>query len=162
MSFPSAASSTSPLPLVTSDEVIARLQGLVASPGFEQKDMLLAFDADGTLWSGDVGIDNFEALLTRGGILPAALTTLRDEAASAGLPLADDPTAQARILYEVYARGAHPEENAFRVMACAFAGYREEAVRSFAADVARAAGLRARLHSELTPIVTWAARQRIP
>ena len=162
MSFPSTASSTSPLPLVTSDDVIARLEGLVASLGHEPKDMLLAFDADGTLWSGDVGIDNFEALLAQGAILPAALTTLRDEAASAGLPLADDPTAQARILYEAYARGAYPEENAFRVMACAFAGYREEAVRRFAADVAGATGLPARLHSELTPIVTWAARQRIP
>lgn len=150
------------IPLVSADEVIARLESLVLSVGRSRADTLLALDADGTLWSGDVGIDNFEALLQKGAILPAARSFLRDEASSAGLALADEPTAQARILYDAFERGVYAEERAFRVMACAFAGYRENEVRAFAAQVAETTGLRARLHPEVIPIVAWAARQGIP
>ena len=161
MSSGSCASTEGALPLVTSDDVIARLEALARAAGRPHSELLLAFDADGTLWSGDVGVDNFEALLARGGVLPAALPSLRQAAASSGLPLADDPTAQARILYEAYERDAFPEESAFRVMACAFAGYREEAVRKFAVEVAEASGLGARLHPEVIPVVRWAERQGI-
>ena len=162
MSSGSDVSKDGALPLVTTDDVIARLDALAeGADGRPYAEWLLAFDADGTLWSGDVGIDNFEALLARGGILPAALPAFREAAAAARLPLADDPTAQARILYEAYERDAFPEESAFRVMAYAFAGYREEGVRQFAVDVAEASGLRARLHPEVVPIVRWAERQGI-
>jgi phosphatidylglycerophosphatase C len=161
MSSGSDVASGAPLPLVSSDEVIARLDALAVSSHLSRGQMLLAFDADGTLWSGDVGIDNFEALLAEGAVLPAALPLLRGEAASSGLPVAHDATAQARILYEAYQRGAFAEENAFRVMACAFAGYRPDAVRKFAAEVAEASGLEARLHPELGPVVAWAERQGI-
>jgi phosphoserine phosphatase len=161
MSFGSDISSGASLPIVTSDDVIARLEVLLHSLGEERSQALLAFDADGTLWSGDVGIDNFEALLAKCAVLPAALEMLRDEASRANLALAADPTAQARILYEAYGRGAYPEENAFRVMACAFAGYREEVVRGFAAEVAHATGLAMRLHPELLPVVRWAYRTGI-
>jgi phosphoserine phosphatase len=161
MSFGRGVSSEGALPLVTSDDVIERLEALALSRGEPRTQMLLAFDADGTLWSGDVGVDDFEALLTENAVLPAALPMLRDEAASAGLPLVDDATAQANILYGAYGRGAYPEENAFRVMACAFAGFSKEAVRRFAIKVAEAAGLRARLHPEIGPLISWAARQGI-
>ena len=162
MSFRSDATSRSPIPLVTSDDVIARLEGLLASLGRAPSDVLLAFDADGTLWSGDVGVDNFDALLAKRAISPVAASTLRDEARSEGLPLADDPTAQARVLYEAYQRGAYHEDRAFRMMAWAFAGYREGEVRTFAAEVAVATALQARLHSEILPVIVWAARLGVP
>jgi phosphoserine phosphatase len=161
MSFPSDAPSLRPLPLVTSDDLIGRLEEILVSLGPKRSETMLAFDADGTLWSGDVGIDNFEALLQKCAILPAALSMLRDEASSAGLSVAEDPTAQAGILYEAYARGAYSEERVFRIMASAFAGYREEGVRKFAADVATSTGLRTRLHPEVIPILSWAVGQRI-
>ena len=149
------------LPRVTTDDVIARLEGLLADIGVAPSDTMLAFDADGTLWSGDVGIDNFEALLERGAILPAAGSTLRDEAAASNLPAAASPTAQARILYEAYERGAYSEEGAFRMMAYAFAGRCAEEVRAFAAEVARAKGLRDRLHAEVLPVLGWASRRGV-
>jgi phosphoserine phosphatase len=161
MSFGRGASSGATLPLVTGDDVIERLEALALSAGEGRTQMLLAFDADGTLWSGDVGIDDFEALLAENAVLPAALPMLREEAAAAGLPVVDDATAQANILYRAYVRGTYPEENAFRVMACAFAGYSKEAVRKFAIKVAEATGLRARLHPEIGPLLGWAARQGI-
>jgi phosphatidylglycerophosphatase C len=161
MSRGSDAPRANVLPLVTTDDVVARLEALLAATDQAPSETLLAFDADGTLWSGDVGIDNFEALLERGAILPAAAATLRDEAAASGLPVAETPTAQARVLYDAYLRGAYSEERAFRMMACAFAGYREEEVRTFAAGVAHTTRLRDRMHAEILPIVAWASRRGV-
>ena len=162
MSSGSDVPSDGALPLVTSDDTIARLDALARAEGRPHGEQILAFDADGTLWSGDVGIDNFEALLAQGAVRPAALAALREAAAASSVPLVSDATAQARILYEAYERDAVPEETAFRVMACAFASFREPEVRKFALDVAEASGLRARLHPEVVPIVRWAERQGIP
>ena len=154
--------SRGPLALVTSAEVIARLEAIARSIAGPPAESLLAFDADGTLWSGDVGIDNFEALLHTSAVLPAALAMLREEARGANLPLEDDPTAQARILYDAFLRDAYHEERAFRMMAAVFAGYREDDVRAFAAAVAEKTGLRGRIHPEMRPILDWAARSRVP
>src|SRR5262245_26160637 len=53
---PPARPEASTLELVSSDEVVARLSADVPFGA------VLAFDADGTLWSGDIGIDTFTAL----------------------------------------------------------------------------------------------------
>jgi phosphoserine phosphatase len=162
MSFPSDAAEASPIPRVTSDDVIARLDALLATLGHAPSEAMLAFDADGTLWSGDVGVDNFESLLDRGGVLPAAGPALRAEAAAAGLPLTDDPTAQARTLYEAYLAGVYHEDRAFRMMAWVFAGYREADVQGFAAEVATRSSLRARLHAEVLTVIAWGVRRGMP
>ena len=94
MSLGSDAPAANLLPRVTTDDAVARLEGLLSEMACAPSETLLAFDADGTLWSGDVGIDNFEALLEAGAVLPAAASALREEATACGLPLADDPTAQ--------------------------------------------------------------------
>jgi phosphoserine phosphatase len=162
MSFQSDAADASAIPRVTSDDVIARLENFLKTFGRDPSETILAFDADGTLWSGDVGFDNFESLLEQGRVLPAASSALRVEAASAGLPLVDDPTEQARTLYDAYLRGAYHEDRAFRMMAWVFAGYREGEVRTFAAEVATQSSLRSRLHPEVLPIVAWAKRRGVP
>ena len=76
MSLGSDAPGVNVLPLVITDDVVARLEALLSQMGGAASEALVAFDADGTLWSGDVGIDNFEALLDRGAVLPAAAATL--------------------------------------------------------------------------------------
>src|SRR2546430_8159881 len=89
----------SPLCVLSPEEVVARLAER-ASPG-----AALAFDADGTLWSGDVGIDAFEALLAKRGVRRPALAALRSEAESFGLEVVDDANDQARGLYRAYQQG---------------------------------------------------------
>ena len=84
----------SPLCVLSPEDVVARLaEG--ASPG-----AALAFDADGTLWSGDIGIDAFEALLEKRGVRGLALSSLRTEAqratASAGTGRPSSRAASAR------------------------------------------------------------------
>src|SRR5260221_4807141 len=145
-----------PLIVVSSDEIVSRLGG--EAP----KNAVIAFDADGTLWSGDVGIDTFEMLLTEGAVRDAALPALRQEALSAQLQLCDDPNDQARALYEGFQRGLYAEELAFPMMAWAFAGYSPQEMGAFAATVVDRVGLRDRLHREVVPVIEWTVKYSLP
>jgi HAD superfamily phosphoserine phosphatase-like hydrolase len=137
------------LPLLSSDEVVSRLAELVV-PG-----AALAFDADGTLWSGDIGIDAFEHLLERRAVRPEAVSALRHEAESYGLT-ASGATEMARALYEAFASGVYPESPAFQMMAWVFAGYTEAEARDMSLEVVEKVGLAARLHPEILPVLRWA------
>ncbi len=145
-----------PLLVVSSDEVIARLGGDVP------ENAVLAFDADGTLWSGDIGIDTFETLLADAAIRAETLPALREQAQQSSLELRDDANEQARVLYEGYQRGLYAEELAFPMMAWAFAGYSPAELRAFATKVIDRVGLRGRLHGEVLPVIAWAKARAIP
>jgi HAD superfamily phosphoserine phosphatase-like hydrolase len=122
----------------------------------------IAFDADGTLWSGDIGVDTFEAMLERRAMRKEATLALLREARAHGIDAPEDPTEAARALYRAFAQGAYPESDAFQMMAWAFAGYREDEASSFAIDVIEQVGLRARLHPEVLPILRWAEARAVP
>jgi HAD superfamily phosphoserine phosphatase-like hydrolase len=138
------------LPVISSEDVVAKLAAAL-TPG-----AAIAFDADGTLWSGDIGIDTFERMLERRAIKAEAGPALVRESASHGIEVQGDATAAARALYRAYEQGAYPERDAFQMMAWAFAGYREEEAREFARGVVEEVGLAARLHPEVVPVVEWA------
>jgi len=145
-----------PLIGVSSDEIVARLGG--EAP----KNAIIAFDADGTLWSGDIGVDTFETLLTERAVRNDALPALRQEARDSQLELCDDPNDQARILYDAFQKGLYAEERAFAMMAWAFAGYLPEEMQAFAARVVDRVGLRDRLHGEVLPVMAWADKYGLP
>jgi phosphatidylglycerophosphatase C len=145
----------SPLSVLSSEEVIVRLAER-ASP-----EAALAFDADGTLWSGDIGVDAFEALLEQRGVRPLALAALRAEAESFSVETSNDPNDQAERLYQAFKRGVYPEGRAFPMMAWVFAGYREDEVRAFASELVERVALGARVHGEVLPVVGWAVGQSI-
>jgi phosphoserine phosphatase len=145
-----------PLPLASGDEVILRLEQ------HRSKDAMLAFDADGTLWSGDVGIDTFETLLRERAVRAPAGLALREEARLADLPMQDDANEQAQQLYHGFQRGIYAEERAFPMMAWAFAGYGVEEMRAFANKVIRERKLAARIHPEVLPLLTWASHRGVP
>src|SRR4051812_44953006 len=75
------ARSQTSLPLLPVDAIIARLEAERARKGGG----VLASDADGTIWDGDVGVDIFEALLAAEGVREAARDTLAADAAELGL-----------------------------------------------------------------------------
>jgi phosphoserine phosphatase len=145
-----------PLIRASSAEIVARLGG--DAP----KDSVIAFDADGTLWSGDIGIDTFEAMLAERAIRSEALPSLRDEARAAEITLLDDANDQARALYEAFQRGTYAEERAFPMMAWAFAGYTQREATAFASEVVERVGLRNRLHPEVLPVIDWAVKYAMP
>jgi phosphatidylglycerophosphatase C len=124
-------------------------------------DALLAFDADGTLWEGDVGFDTFDALVGARAVRADALEALRDEARRHGLAPGPDPNDLARALYEAYLAGAYPEDRVCSMMAWAFAGFRKGECEAFARDVVASARLDRRLQAEIEPVLAWARDERV-
>src|SRR5690349_8697864 len=95
------APSLTHLPVV---EILTRLDAAHDSSGGG----VLATDADGTIWDGDVGVDIFEALLAAEGVREAALPALLAEAAAYGVAAESNPTAAARALYAAFSGERYP------------------------------------------------------
>lgn len=122
----------------------------------------IAFDGDGTLWSGDIGEDFFEALLTRGPLTPVASAALAREAESGGIDAGGDGVSVARRIHAAYLAGTFSEERACEIMAWAFAGWTKPDVDAFALRVLKDVGLASRLHGESVAIVEWARARNLP
>lgn len=118
---------------------------------------VLAFDGDGTLWSGDVGEDLFHAALRESFLLEQAEPALLVEAARYDVPLegARGANAVAAALFAAYLGGRYPERETCAMMTWCYAGHELCAVESLARDVLEAVQLRARLHRELDPILEF-------
>lgn len=124
---------------------------------------VLAFDGDGTLWSGDVGEDLFHAAMQRAFLREDALPALLAEAARYDVPLAGarGANAVATVLFQAYLDGRYPERETCAMMTWCYAGHELGAVQSFARDVLTAADVPSRLHAELEPILEFAARAAV-
>lgn len=140
---------------VTVAETIALLEEHVArEPGGA-----IAFDGDGTLWSGDIGEDFFEALLEDGRIEEVAHEALAREAEAEKLDTSGGAVAIARRIHAGYLAGTFPEERVCEIMTWAFAGWRHDEADAFAEKVLVKVGLEGRLHGEAIRIIAW-ARER--
>ena len=117
---------------------------------------VLAFDGDGTLWSGDVGDDLFLALLEHGGIRPEAHAALERLGAAHGMAPGLEARELAHRLFAEFEAGRIPEKEIYEMVAWLFAGWRVEAVRDFARDVVARREVRRRIHPEARRVVEWA------
>jgi phosphoserine phosphatase len=141
------------------DQVVALIEQAVhtlAPP------VVLATDADGTIWSGDVGVDAFEVMVQRKAIRPQALSALQSEARNAGLPLSDDPNEVAETLYIACEAGSFSEERTYEMMAWAFAGWTADEVRFFTREVLSIRALTSRLHKELREVIDGTRSLNLP
>jgi phosphatidylglycerophosphatase C len=154
-----------PIPVVSTAELRLRLErtrptleGPVSAGHPHPVPAALAFDADGTLWSGDVGFDLFKAALAVRALKPDARAALAAEAHAVGLSASADEDANeiALRLFAAWAAGDVSDERAFRMMAWAFAGFSEAEMLAFSAETQRASGLEARLHGPAREIIRWA------
>lgn len=134
--------------LQTPEDVWARIEVLARAepPGSRA---VVATDADGTLWSGDVGEDLFHAFLDLGRVEPEAAEAMRQDARVHQVSDAGTGADVARALYEAYRAGRYPEERVCELMAWCFAGWTEDDLRAFARDVVERVGLAGRFHREL-------------
>src|SRR5262249_54872417 len=110
---------------IAAHEVIARIEAELAAmrtSGDDPRTSLLATDADGTLWSGDIGIDLFEALLASHGVRDDAREALAAEARAHGIDDTGDANAIASRLYDAFKAERYPDREAFAMMTWAFAG----------------------------------------
>jgi phosphoserine phosphatase len=129
----------------SADRVWARIEQLSrAQPGG-----LVAMDADGTLWDGDVGEDLFHAFLRHGRVEPAALDVIQEQARCHELSDAGSGPDVARRIYAAYLEGRFPEERVCELMTWCFAGWTRTEVRAFARDVVQGGNLPSRLHEEV-------------
>jgi phosphatidylglycerophosphatase C len=121
----------------------------------------LAFDADGTLWAGDVGEDVFLAAVERELLREDAWPALAKIAARHGIRTSVRVADIARAIRGEHRRGRFPEREMFEVMTICYAGWTLEELVDHAHDVLQRAQLARRLNPELAPILDWARRRRL-
>jgi phosphatidylglycerophosphatase C len=140
---------------VASAQLIAELSTLLGDA--EPSRVVMAFDGDGTLWSGDVGEDLFRAALLDQFLVEAALPALLAEAEQHRVPLngASDANAVASVLVAAYLAGTYPEREICALMAWSYAGRSLSEVQALAQWVLEKERLSTRLHAELAPILEW-------
>lgn len=155
----SAGAPNAPIPRVTTAELIERLER--AREAAQGAPCVIAFDADGTIWRGDVGVDLFEAFLADDAVRPAAARALEALAREVGLPHDSSPVAIARALYASWEKDLTPkcpEDKTFAMMAWIYAGLTEAEMHAYARDVLEKAGIAARIRPEVRELVAWARR----
>ncbi|WP_437676293.1 HAD family hydrolase [Sorangium sp. So ce131] len=153
-----------PIPRESTGDILRRIEAAHAALG---AGAALAFDADGTLWEGDVGFDLFDALLATRGARPEAEAALRREAEAFGVaPDVVDGGGGAHelasALHAAFLAERYPEDRAFAMMAWAFAGWREDELAAFVDRVLEEKGHAGRIRPALLPILDWARARGAP
>jgi len=121
----------------------------------------IAFDADGTLWSGDVGEDVFETTTERGLLREDARAELAATARRFGVPMDGGPSEIAGRLYAAYRAGTVPELVMCEVMTWAYAGFGVDELRERARETFSDRKLGARVRAFLGPIFDWARTEDV-
>lgn len=121
----------------------------------------MAFDADGTLWSGDVGEDVFEFANEHGLVRKEAHGALARTATEHGLDANGTPSELARGIYAGYRRGVVGERLMCEVMTWCYAGHSLEDLRAIARQAFEARGLAARVRPFLAPVLKWARAEDV-
>jgi phosphatidylglycerophosphatase C len=122
---------------------------------------VVAFDADGTLWSGDIGEDFFHVFLAGGRVEPEAVAAMRALAAAHDVRLPEGGAAIAVALFDAYRRGRVPEDSICEMIAYVCAGWTGAEVHALAAEVVVSRRLSERLHAEAVRVIEWARASRV-
>jgi len=137
---------------VSSAELVRELESRLHA----DRPSALAFDGDGTLWSGDVGEDVFRYAITHGRLREAARAALDQQAQSRGFPCFADVNATAQHLFEAYLAGRYPEREICELMTWCFAGHTLPEMTELAREALLETKHAQRLHEELRPILDFA------
>jgi phosphatidylglycerophosphatase C len=116
----------------------------------------IAFDGDGTLWSGDIGEDFFDAFVATGRIEEVARRALAVEAETERLDARGTGAEIAHRIHAAYLAGTFPEERVCEIMTWACAGWTRKDVDAFAVRVIEEIRLADRLHREAIEVVRHA------
>ncbi|MGH7328443.1 MAG: HAD-IB family phosphatase, partial [Polyangiaceae bacterium] len=142
---------------------LAQVLSRIEAAAIETPHGIIAFDADGTLWSGDVGEDFFHALIARKGIRDDARDALMAEAKQyqVKIELGAMPTDIAQVLYNAYVEGKYPEERTCEMMTWACAGWSHAEIEKHCRGVVEVGRLTSRIHEEAYAALTWARERGI-
>jgi phosphatidylglycerophosphatase C len=116
----------------------------------------VAFDADGTLWSGDVGEDVFETAYGQGLLRQEALEPLSRVCSAHGLSTRGSPSELAQRIHAAYRRHEVDELLTCEVMTWGYAGFTVNELRELARRVFAERRLAERVRRVLMPILAFA------
>ena len=107
---------------LAADRLTSELSSLLGDT--DPSSVVMAFDGDGTLWSGDVGEDLFRAAMRDEFLTEEALPALIAEAERYRVPLSssDNANVVARTLMAAYLAGQYPERETCAMMTWCYAG----------------------------------------
>ena len=137
------------------------LQSLRAEPSGEATRPVLAFDADGTLWRGDVGCDLFAGAIDRKAFRGDARELFVREARSMGLAEDGDVHALGARLLETFLSGRWEDGPAAVAMAVCYVGLSPEELSSLADEVLGRVGLLERIHPGVVDVIAWAGENGV-
>jgi phosphatidylglycerophosphatase C len=121
----------------------------------------MAFDADGTLWSGDVGEDVFEFAYEHGLLREEAREELSRLATKHHLPANGSSSELARRVCAAYRNGLLGDRLICEVMTWSYAGFTLDELRQVARESFASRGLASRLRPLLAPVLEWARRETV-
>jgi phosphoserine phosphatase len=121
----------------------------------------IAFDADGTLWAGDVGEDVFETACHAGFVREEPLEALEGVCIAHGLSAKGSPSELAWRIYTAYRSGNVAELLTCEVMTWAYAGHSVDALVRFARAALTGRKLVDRVRRALEPVFEFAASEGI-
>jgi phosphatidylglycerophosphatase C len=131
------------------DEAISKIaEQAKANPGGA-----IALDGDGTIWSGDIGEDFFDAFVATGRIEEVAKRALTIEAEKEKLATRGSGAEIAHRIHAAYLAGTFPEERVCEIMTWACAGWSKKDIDAFSHGVIEKVGLRQRLHGEAMKVI---------
>ncbi|HEX4338902.1 MAG TPA: haloacid dehalogenase-like hydrolase [Polyangiaceae bacterium] len=120
----------------------------------------LAFDADGTLWAGDVGEDVFETACASGMLREDAREALTRVAVAHGLSTDGSPSEVAHRIFTAYRNGAVDELLTCEVMTFCYAGHTVDELVAFAHHALTERKLAERVRRVLEPVFAFAAKEK--
>jgi phosphatidylglycerophosphatase C len=121
----------------------------------------MAFDADGTLWSGDVGEDVFEFAFEHGLLREEAREELARLATKHHLPANGNSSELAQRVCAAYRNGLLGDRLICEVMTWSYAGFTLDELRHMARESFASRGLASRLRPLLAPVLEWARKETV-
>jgi phosphoserine phosphatase len=122
---------------------------------------VLLFDADGTLWRGDIAEDAFQLAIDENGIKEEARAQLEAAATEHGVPLGDTPSATCQHVFDAYRAGSFPELAVCELMIWCFAGWTRAELDALARRALERTKHEARRNKCLEPVFDWARAERV-
>jgi phosphoserine phosphatase len=144
------------IPTLSAQALVAELDRRL-----DQEHAVIAFDGDGTLWSGDIAEDVFAYAVANDLLLREPHSELERVAAAFGLETSGTPSVIAKRIFDAYVAQRFPEREVCEVMTWCFAGFTHAEVQALAERVLSAAGLDERLNRSLEPVMHWAERRSV-
>lgn len=119
---------------------------------------LVAFDADGTLWSDDVGCLTFDRAVEDGFLREEARQALASAARAEGLDVDSKADANeiGRLISQAHAAGRFDEQHAAELQVWAYAGHRLQDVRDFSQMVLETRKRQATTQKDVVRLATFA------